>query len=553
MALTGRRNSTMTSLVIRRPSCFGVPPAAPPSGNAETVELEFQELKRRVLDGTIVRHLFRHREVMLATPRIAHISKPFLTALLLRLLSRGRCLFSDDRGAQVEVGLGRLALEGLRFAWTLVRIPALLAGLRLELRRLAWTRGRTGSMLTLHLERSPVYLRGDLVFGLEAGGSVGHVAGVLNNLGRFAGPPVFITSGPVATVRSDVETHVVEPGSDFCGFEELSNFHFGAVLARRAAEILAERPVSFVYQRYCFGSTAGLRLSQHLGVPLVLEYNGSEVWIGENWGRPPRYRSLALRVEETLIASADLVVVVSRALGDELARRGAVNDRVLVNPNGVDVDRYSPAVDGSPVRARHHLDGKQVIGFIGTFGRWHGAEVLADAFGRLLARRGDLRRGTRLLMIGDGLTRPEVEARLARHGVRDLAALTGLVPQDQGPSHLAACDLLVSPHVRNADGSPFFGSPTKLFEYMAMGKGIVASDLDQIGEALDHGQTALLVDPGDADALACAMERLLDDPPLRRRLGAAARAAAVARHSWTEHTRRIIEALERRVSACGAA
>ena len=58
-----------------------------------------------------------------------------------------------------------------------------------------------------------------------------------------------------------------------------------------------------------------------------------------------------------------------------------------------------------------------------------------------------------------------------------IAVLTGLVPQEDGPEHLAACDILASPHVPNADGTPFFGSPTKLFEYMAMGKGIVASNL----------------------------------------------------------------------------
>jgi glycosyltransferase involved in cell wall biosynthesis len=166
-----------------------------------------------------------------------------------------------------------------------------------------------------------------------------------------------------------------------------------------------------------------------------------------------------------------------------------------------------------------------------------------------MARRPEWRRAVRLLLIGDGLTRPEVERHLLDHGLGDLAVLTGSVPQEDGPAHLAACDVLVSPHVRNADGTPFFGSPTKVFEYMAMGKGLVASNLDQIGEVLRHGETALLVEPGDAEALAAGIERLLADEPLARRLGEAARRAVLASHTWTEHTRRIVEALAGRVSA----
>ena len=76
-----------------------------------------------------------------------------------------------------------------------------------------------------------------------------------------------------------------------------------------------------------------------------------------------------------------------------------------------------------------------------------------------------------------------------------------------------------------------------------MGRGIVASKLDQIGEVLRHEETALLVEPGDADALAAGLARLLADEPLARRLGEAARKDALAHHTWSEHTRRIVEAL----------
>jgi glycosyltransferase involved in cell wall biosynthesis len=113
---------------------------------------------------------------------------------------------------------------------------------------------------------------------------------------------------------------------------------------------------------------------------------------------------------------------------------------------------------------------------------------------------------------------------------------------------MAACDILVSPHVPNPDGTPFFGSPTKLFEYMAMGKGIVASDLDQIGEVLEHDRTAWLVKPGDVNSLMHGLKVLIDSPELRERLGETARKKAIAKHTWKEHTQKIIEKLNAR---CG--
>jgi glycosyltransferase involved in cell wall biosynthesis len=149
----------------------------------------------------------------------------------------------------------------------------------------------------------------------------------------------------------------------------------------------------------------------------------------------------------------------------------------------------------------------------------------------------------RFLMIGDGVKMPEVKSALDEAGVRDLVVLTGTIPQADGPQYLAACDILASPHVRNADGTPFFGSPTKLFEYMAMGKGIVASDLDQIGEVLEHGRAAKMVVPGDVDALADGLEALIESPELRKILGAEARRLAVERHAWRDHTRRIVDRL----------
>ncbi len=144
--------------------------------------------------------------------------------------------------------------------------------------------------------------------------------------------------------------------------------------------------------------------------------------------------------------------------------------------------------------------------------------------------------------------RSATEEILERQGVRDLCIFAGTGSLTEGSDHLAACDILVASHVPHVDGSKFFGSPTKLFEYMAMGKAIAASALEQMDQVLDDGVTALKAIPRDANDLARVLERLAGDAALRARLWAAARETAVNRHSWCEHTRKIVEFLK---GCCG--
>jgi glycosyltransferase involved in cell wall biosynthesis len=123
-------------------------------------------------------------------------------------------------------------------------------------------------------------------------------------------------------------------------------------------------------------------------------------------------------------------------------------------------------------------------------------------------------------------------------------------PHAEMPEYLAACDVLVSPHGKQADGGEFFGSPTKLYEYMASGRPIVASNLGQIADVLTDGESALLVPPDDPEALARAIVRLIDDACLRARLGRNARAAAEAHHTWRRNAERVLACLDANWPAC---
>jgi glycosyltransferase involved in cell wall biosynthesis len=165
------------------------------------------------------------------------------------------------------------------------------------------------------------------------------------------------------------------------------------------------------------------------------------------------------------------------------------------------------------------------------------------------------------LLVGDGLKMPDVLAHIGDESCREFVTLTGLVRQDQAPLYLAASDVLLSPHVRNPDGSRFFGSPTKLYEYMAMGKSIVASDLEQLGATLSPAlkaraipecgpgpgtqDVAVLCEPGSVEDLIAAIRFLAESPGWRKALGTNARRTALSRYTWQHHVGAILEGLDR--------
>jgi glycosyltransferase involved in cell wall biosynthesis len=380
-----------------------------------------------------------------------------------------------------------------------------------------------------------LYLRTQLWLGLSGGGSVAHTAGVIGGLRQLGAAVMPVASDRLPGV--DAATRVVPPEVWFDGSaRELEDLAYNVpflLAAWRAARTF--RPTA-IYQRHSTFNVTGAVLARLLRVPLVLEYNSSEVWKGRYWGGL-RLERAALHVERINLGAADRVVVVSRVLRDELINSDVPEDRIVVNPNGVDPSLFRPDLSGDAVRARLGLKSNLAIGFSGTFGAWHGIPTLAAAIPMVLAARPDVR----WLVIGDGPLRSILDDAVRGD---ERVVRPGMLPHAEMPSYLAACDILVSPHGRQADGGEFFGSPTKLYEYMATGRPIVASRLGQIAEVLEDDVSALLVPPDEPAALADAIVRLVDDACLRTRLGRGARQAAEQRHTWRQNAARVLDALD---------
>lgn len=384
-----------------------------------------------------------------------------------------------------------------------------------------------------------LYLRATPAATSAVGGSTSHVSGTVNAFAEMGHRVRFIANDRLLEVDHErMPLDVVPPDARFGTVRAIFEVWNSLRFARRARAIARSRPApDLIYQRYSRFNAAGVLLAVALDRPLCLEFNGSEVWVAENWD-PVGQRRLLAAIERLNLRAADRIVVVSEVLAEACEKAGADRDRIVVNPNGADAERFRPGVGGAELRARlfpPSADGghELVAGFLGTFGPWHGVDALAEAIVKLPR---DV--PVRFLLVGDGDRRPGVERRIAEGGASDRVVFAGRIPHGEVPAYLDACDILLSPHVPMPDGSAFFGSPTKLFEYMAMEKAIAASRLGQIGDVIDDGVSGLLLTPGSVDELVAAIERLASDPDLRTRLGRAARATVLEKYTWRASARR---------------
>lgn len=251
-------------------------------------------------------------------------------------------------------------------------------------------------------------------------------------------------------------------------------------------------------------------------------------------------RWISRMIDKTTLAFSSGAFVVTEELQSLLVEQHGswVQGKVAVNANGVDPRRFRPLGDARAVRSYREamgiLPGECMVGYAGKALPHHQLDLLARVIGEVSEVP------LRMVVAGnlDSICKSELE-KLGRGKV----TLVGEIPYERVPLFLNAADILALPH-GPSHGSVLHQSPIKLFEYMAVGKPVVASRIGEMERVIRHDENGVLVGPNDVSELKHELMRLARQPELRQRLGKAARDTVTREYTWDHNAARVIAAIE---------
>ncbi len=319
-------------------------------------------------------------------------------------------------------------------------------------------------------------------------------------------------------------------------FYEIMELGYSLVAYRRLARAVRQHQPDVLYERYNLFLPAGVWLARKFKLPMLLEINAPIL------EERTRYDGLALtRLARWSQAyawrNADMVLPVTRVLGDIVASYGVDPARIVVIPNGINGERFGAAPDVDKAKQALGLQNYLVLGFTGFVRDWHGLDKVVAMIAQdpPQARR-------HLLVVGDGPVRATLEQQARELGIAERVHFTGIVGRDDVARYVAAFDIALQPAV------VAYASPLKLFEYLALGKAIVGPAQPNIEEILKEDYNAVLFDPDSSDGLARAIARLSADPALRATVAANARATiGEQKLTWHENALRVTGLFEQLV------
>lgn len=368
-----------------------------------------------------------------------------------------------------------------------------------------------------------------------------HIRGIVNGL-RGLGHDVTVMSFPGADPEHEPapQTHTGDGGHGGRGrlasgvarlpgvLFEFFELGYNLVTLLRMSVAMRRLKPQLIYERYSLFLFATIWLARRRGTAVILEINDSAL---VERVRPLRLKSLARRIERWCLRNCSGLVFISGHFRQQAeAAYGAIASSVI-SPNAADLAHFDPSrFDVAKLRAERGVGDRVACGFIGSFAQWHGVDAFVEAIAARLAEVPQLA----LVLVGDGRTLPAVRALVAERGLAERVLLPGRVAHGEIASWIACMDYAVLPNSND------YGSPMKLFEFMAMGVAVVAPDYAPVVEVIDEGRTGWLFPRRDTDA---CVQRVLDlamQPDERRRVGAAARDYIARERQWRNNAEQLL-------------
>jgi glycosyltransferase involved in cell wall biosynthesis len=293
---------------------------------------------------------------------------------------------------------------------------------------------------------------------------------------------------------------------------EVLELVYNLLAFRRLDKAVRSFRPDFIYERFSLFLLAGTWLHRLRGTPILLEVNGP---LYEERLRHDglSLRGLARRCQAYIWRNVDYVLPVTAVLADQVHGYGVPKERIVVITNGINRKRFDRAPAMAQAKEDAGLSGRLVLGFTGFVRQWHAMDKVID----FLADHGE-RLNLHLLIVGDGPSRSDLEALAAARNVSHRFTITGVIERDAVAKHVATFDVALLPGIND------YASPLKLFEYMYLGKAVVAPDQQNIREILTDEKDALLFDPADPSTMTLAIRRLSEDGALRAQIGAGSHA-----------------------------
>ncbi|WP_221074904.1 glycosyltransferase family 4 protein [Agarivorans aestuarii] len=309
---------------------------------------------------------------------------------------------------------------------------------------------------------------------------------------------------------------------------ELFELAFNVLAWLRLRKTVKEQQIEFVYERYSLFMFASVWWAKRHNIPIVLEINDSCL---VHRVRELFFQRFARSIEKWIFSNATGLVFISSRF-QQVAQDAYPNIAPsVISPNAADLDQFIIDDDAAlALRKQLAVEDKVVVGYVGAFVHWHGIDWFVD----LIAERLKDYPNIVLLLVGDGVCYQSIKQRIADAGAEQQIIMPGRVAHDQVPTYLSAMDFGILPDSND------YGSPMKLFEFMAMGKGMVAPDFTPIAEVVADGETSWLFKANDRESCVEKVLSLSSQVEQQQQVGQQARAYIERERQWRHNAEQLL-------------